>query len=108
MLSYPWAHCPSDITGYRITSIPTNGQQGYTLEEVVHEDQTTCTFENLSPGVEYNVSVYTVKDDQESLPIFETITQGKTDLRNFIKKSSANLLHTGKCIWLSVKIFHLV
>lgn len=59
-----------------MTTAPTNGQQGSTLEEVVGADQTTCTFENLNPGVEYNVSVYSVKDDQESIPISETITQG--------------------------------
>lgn len=59
-----------------MTTAPTNGQQGSTLEEVVGADQTTCTFENLNPGVEYNVSVYSVKDDQESMPISETITQG--------------------------------
>ncbi|XP_064371430.1 fibronectin isoform X5 [Dromaius novaehollandiae] len=72
------------ITGYRVTTVPTNGQQGYTLEEVVEADQTSCTFENLSPGVEYNVSVYSVKDNQESTPISKTITQAvpaPTDLR---------------------------
>uniref|UniRef100_A0ABM5EKS6 Fibronectin n=1 Tax=Pogona vitticeps TaxID=103695 RepID=A0ABM5EKS6_9SAUR len=76
ILTVSWERSTTpEITGYRITTVPTNGQQGYTLEEDVHADQTSCIFEHLSPGVEYNVSVYAVKDDQESLPIFETITQ---------------------------------
>ncbi|XP_038605014.1 fibronectin isoform X7 [Tachyglossus aculeatus] len=62
------------ITGYRVTTTPTNGQQGLALEEVVHADQSSCTFENLSPGLEYNVSVYAVKGDKESVPVFDTIT----------------------------------
>ncbi|XP_004674377.1 PREDICTED: fibronectin isoform X12 [Condylura cristata] len=73
-----------DISGYRITTTPTNGQQGYSLEEVVDEGQSSCTFENLSPGMEYNVSVYTVKDDKESVPISDTIVPAvppPTDLR---------------------------
>ncbi|XP_060479460.1 fibronectin isoform X10 [Panthera onca] len=74
VLTVSWERSTTpDITGYRITTTPTNGQQGYSLEEVVHADQSSCTFENLSPGLEYNVSVYTVKDDKESAPISDTI-----------------------------------
>lgn len=46
------------------------------MEETVSADQSSCTFENLNPGLEYNVSVYTVKDDKESVPISDTIIPG--------------------------------
>ncbi|XP_004851157.1 fibronectin isoform X13 [Heterocephalus glaber] len=85
VLTVSWERSTTpDITGYRITTTPTNGQQGYSLEEVVHADQSSCIFENLSPGLEYNVSVYTVKDDKESVPISDTIIPAvppPTDLR---------------------------
>ncbi|XP_068184603.1 fibronectin 1a [Antennarius striatus] len=63
-----------DITGYRVTCTPTNGQQGNSVEEFVEAGETSCTLDNLSPGVEYNISVVTVKDDMESAPVSTTIT----------------------------------
>nr|KAF6353254.1 fibronectin 1 [Pipistrellus kuhlii] len=85
VLTVSWERSTTpDISGYRITTIPTNGQQGYSLEEVVHADQSSCTFEHLSPGLEYNVSVYTIKDDKESAPISAAIVPAvppPTDLR---------------------------
>uniref|UniRef100_A0A671QML9 Fibronectin n=1 Tax=Sinocyclocheilus anshuiensis TaxID=1608454 RepID=A0A671QML9_9TELE len=75
-LNVRWSSTKSpDITGYRVTCTPTNGQHGNTLEESVRGHETSCTLENLSPGVEYNVSVYTVKNHLESEPISTTVTQ---------------------------------
>lgn len=47
------------------------------MEEFVEGGQNSCTLENLSPGVEYNISVVTVKDDMESTPVSTTITPGE-------------------------------
>ncbi|KAK2839564.1 hypothetical protein Q5P01_013304 [Channa striata] len=74
-LTVQWSGASTpDITGYRVTCTPTNGQQGNSVEEFVEAGQTSCTLENLSPGVEYNISVVTVKDDMESVPISTVIT----------------------------------
>ncbi|XP_063068358.1 fibronectin 1b isoform X3 [Engraulis encrasicolus] len=64
-----------DLTGYRVTCNPTNGQRGNSLEDNLGPRQNSYTLENLSPGVEYNVSIFAVKDQLESEPVSTTVTQ---------------------------------
>uniref|UniRef100_UPI0001CF1650 fibronectin 1b precursor n=1 Tax=Danio rerio TaxID=7955 RepID=UPI0001CF1650 len=84
-----------DITGYRVTGTPINGQRGVSLEESVRGDETSCILENLSPGVDYNISVYTVKNHLESEPISTSVTQGAVPAPTnlYISEVGADSMH---------------
>uniref|UniRef100_A0A670I3U1 Fibronectin n=1 Tax=Podarcis muralis TaxID=64176 RepID=A0A670I3U1_PODMU len=99
ILIFPWLMIRLYVTGYRITTVPTNGQQGFTLEEEVDAEQTSCTFENLSPGVEYNVSVYT----------FFTFNSLLNSLMiTAFSLSSFFLYFASVCLWLPVLLCNTI
>uniref|UniRef100_UPI00358F282F tenascin-X-like isoform X2 n=1 Tax=Myxine glutinosa TaxID=7769 RepID=UPI00358F282F len=61
------------VTGYRVRGMPLPGQQRETEDKIVRPDETSTTFHNLNPGVEYRIIVSAVKDDKEGLPATITI-----------------------------------
>lgn len=80
----------SGVTGYRVTSTPTNDQRGNSLEEFVPADQTFILLESLSPGVEYNVSVFTTKDHSESAPVSTVVRQGTCTVLHYWRPDMAS------------------
>lgn len=77
MLDYYIPPLFAGITGYRVTSTPTNGQRGNSLDETVPVTQSSVILEHLSLGVEYNISVFAIKGQVESVPVSTIITTGR-------------------------------
>ncbi|XP_055494286.1 fibronectin-like isoform X3 [Leucoraja erinacea] len=64
-----------DVTGYRVRATPKPGQPGNLIEEILEPHINYWTLDKLAPGVDYDISVFSVKGLMESLPLTTEITQ---------------------------------